>query len=282
MNLRRHSGNVTGIKRPVPTCSYNPPATSVTIIRLTYERLPGGEPQKIWYNGSSSGVWNAGEFVTMAYTNGLRVSSEDWSTTADLAYTYNDAGSRLTRALGAAVSTATYKPGFQINGITGSGGAVSETWDYDTGGRVKTLNRGVGCSMTWTAVDQLKTATVNGGVTTYKYDPMGRRIEAVKAGGITRRFVIGPTAGTGLEVIHAVANTNGVLQALYVYHGDRPIVRFTVDGTGKPVNPVYYLEDAQGSVVALTDGAGTTTRFRYDAFGVPRTKVVPNRWTIFP
>ena len=126
--------------------------------------------------------------------------------------------------------------------------------------------------MNWTAADQLKTVTVGSATTTYKYDPMGRRIEAVN-GTTTRRFIIGPTAGTGLEVIHAVADGNGAIQALYVYQGDQPIVRFTIDGTGKPVNPVYYLEDAQGSVIGLTDASGATKRFRYDAFGVARTDV---------
>lgn len=81
-----------------------------------------------------------------------------------------------------------------------------------------------------------------------------RRIEAVK-GSTTRRFLIGPSAGTGLEVIHALVAGAGAIQALYVYHGDPPIVRFTIDAAGKRVDPVYYQEDTQGSIIGLSDAS---------------------------
>jgi RHS repeat-associated protein len=129
-------------------------------------------------------------------------------------------------------------------------------------------------TMTWTASGRLKTAARTGvNTTTYAYDPQGRRTTADRTGQ-TRRFLVGPTAGTDLEVIHAVTDGTtgpGAIKALYVHAGDQPILRFTVNAaTGALENPVYYLEDAQGSVVAQVTGGGTVTRFRYDGFGVAR------------
>ncbi|HRI15585.1 MAG TPA: RHS repeat-associated core domain-containing protein [Verrucomicrobiota bacterium] len=243
------------------------------VTRLTYERANGGEPSKIWFNDSTAGNWNAGETVTLSYPAGLRVGNEDWSTTSDVAYTYDAVGNRRTRAESGTTLTTTYDPGFQIYQVTG--GSSTETYDYDNGGRSTYISRGGSSwTMTWTASDRLKTANRAGVTTTYAYDPAGRRTEAVKTGQ-TRRFIVGPTAGTDLEVIHAVTDGTtglGAIKALYVYAGDQPIMRFTVNAsTGALENPVYYLEDANGSVIAQVTAAGTTTRFRYDGFGLART-----------
>ncbi|HAB15772.1 MAG TPA: RHS repeat-associated core domain-containing protein [Verrucomicrobiota bacterium] len=255
------------------------------VTRLTYERGNGGEPSKIWYNDSTSGNWNAGETVTLSYPSGLRLSGEDWLSSNDLTYTYDAVGNRRTRAETTTATppvtttlTTTYDPGFQIYQVTGGSG--TETYDYDNGGRSTYISRGGSSwTMTWTASDRLKTANRAGVTTTYAYDPAGRRTEAVKTGQ-TRRFIVGPTAGTDLEVIHAVTDGTtglGAIKALYVYAGDQPIMRFTVNAsTGALENPVYYLEDANGSVIAQVTAAGTTTRFRYDGFGVAR---VPSGYT---
>jgi RHS repeat-associated protein len=243
------------------------------LTRLTYERANGGEPAKIWFNDAATGSWNAGETVTLGYPSGLRLGTEDWSTTSDVGYTYDAVGNRRTRAENGTTLTTSYNAGFRIHQVTG--GASTETYGYDNGGNGTGISRGgTTWGMTWTAGGRLKTAARTGvNTTTYAYDPAGRRTAADRTGQ-TRRFLVGPTAGTDLEVIHAVTDGTtgpGAIKAFYVHAGDQPILRFTVNAaTGALENPVYYLEDAQGSVVAQVTGGGTVTRFRYDGFGVAR------------
>jgi RHS repeat-associated protein len=157
--------------------------------------------------------------------------------------------------------------GYQVTHVRrASDNAVMETYGYDMGGRVTTVNRGgTNATLAYNPADQL----TGYGSTTYTFDAAGRRTRS--GGGVTRRFVVAPTAGTDLEVTHLVTDGAGAVQALYVYHGDQPVVRFTVDANGVPVNPVYYLEDAQGSITALVTSTGAVTRFRYDGFGQGRT-----------
>lgn len=248
------------------------------LTRLTYERANGGEPSRIWFNDATSGTWNAGETVTLGYPAGLRLGTEDWSTASDVAYTYDAVGNRRTRAESGATLTTSYNTGFRIYQVTGA--TPKESYGYDNGGNSTSISRNsTNWGMTWTAGGRLKTAARAGVTTTYAYDPAGRRTEAIRTGQ-TRRFLVGPTAGTDLEVIHAVTDGTtglGAIKALYVHAGDQPLIRFTVNATtGALENPVYYLEDAQGSVVGQVAGGGAVTRFRYDGFGVAR---VPSGYT---
>ena len=258
------------------------------VTRITYERADGGEPSRIWFNDLTTGNWNAGETVTLSYPYGFRLGTEDWSSTSDVVYTYDAIGNRRTRAESGTTLTTSYNTGFRINQVTG--GSSTENYGYDNGGYGTSISRGgTSWAMTWTAAGRLKTATKAGVTTTYAYDPTGRRTEAVRSGQ-TRRFIVGPTADTDLEVIHAVTDgTTGLggIKALYVHAGDQPILRFTVNpGNGALEGPVYYLEDANGSVIAQATGAtGAITRFRYDGFGIPRipsTYTDPAATTSFP
>jgi hypothetical protein len=87
----------------------------------------------------------------------------------------------------------------------------------------------------------------------FDYDPEGRRIRASRTG-LERRFVVGPTVGTDLEVIHMITDQNDAPKCVYIYAGDQPLMRFEVEATGEPINPRVYLEDASGSVLGLADG----------------------------
>jgi len=207
----------------------------------------------------------------LGYGSGFRLGSETWSATSDVNYTYDAIGNRRTRNDGTTTLTTTYNTGFRINQVTG--GSAAENYGYDSGGRSTSITRnGATWTLNWTADDRLKTMAKTGVSTaTYQYDPMGRRTEA--AAGQTRRFIVGPTADTDLEVIHAVTNTTtglGAIKALYVCVGDQPILRFTVRSTGVLDAPDYYLEDTNGSVTALVNPVGVVTRFRYDGFEVAR------------
>lgn len=126
--------------------------------------------------------------------------------------------------------------------------------------------------MTYTADDHLK--AISASASTYYYDPEGRRVRATSMG-LDRRFVVGPTAGSDLEIIHMITGADDSVKAVYIYAEGRPVMRFGVDSNGD-INPVtvrFYLEDASGSVLGLARNDGTLgPRFRYDGFGIAGTE----------
>ena len=94
-------------------------------------------------------------------------------------------------------------------------------------------------------------------VATFKYDPLGRRIEKI-AGGLTYSYLY-----DGEDVSHETRS--GGLEYSYV-HGpgfDEPLTR--EDGAG---GQAYYHDDALGSIVATTSGAGAVvSQYRYGVWG---------------
>jgi RHS repeat-associated protein len=104
------------------------------------------------------------------------------------------------------------------------------------------------------------TEAKSGGTTvgTYQYDPMGRR-KSKTASGITTQYL-----WSGSQVM-AEYNGGGTLQRKYIYGPgiDNPIALVAGDGS-----KTYIHKDALGSVVALSNNAGTVTdKFKYDPFG---------------
>jgi hypothetical protein len=186
--------------------------------------------------------------VTLSYVNGLRLGAEDWSSGTDITYTYDGVGNRRTRLEGGITLTSTYNPGFRLYQVTGAG---TENYTFDSGGEITNMVRGgVTRTNSWTACGRLKTATRAGTTTTYGYDPTGRRIST--AGPTPRRFVVGPTAGTDLEVTHLVTDASGNIKALYVYYGDQPLMRFTINPTsGTSENPVCFADAPPSRVVLV-------------------------------
>jgi RHS repeat-associated protein len=90
----------------------------------------------------------------------------------------------------------------------------------------------------------------------------GRRIES-RVGNQTRKFLVAPGVGSGLDMLESMADGAGNLLTNYVYAGIQPLVRLDASG-----NSIYYLTDGMGSVIGLTDGEGVlVASFRYDGFG---------------
>jgi len=118
-------------------------------------------PWKLWLNDLATGAWNAGETVTLSYVNGLRLGNEDWSTTADVNYTYDAEGNRRTRTEAGTMLTSTYNPGFRLYQVTG--GSSTENYGYDNGGNTTSISRGgTTWAMTWSAAGRLRTVTKAG------------------------------------------------------------------------------------------------------------------------
>jgi RHS repeat-associated protein len=100
---------------------------------------------------------------------------------------------------------------------------------------------------------------------TLRYDPLGRLYEVV-SGSTTRRFLY-----DGDDLV-AEYNASGTLQRRYVYGlgaGDDPLVWFEGSGVSDSARRYLYA-DERGSIVAVTDTAGTVLNINtYDEYGIP-------------
>ena len=132
---------------------------------------------------------------------------------------------------------------------------------YDANGN--TLSEAQGRSFTWDFENRLTQAVVpgtNGGTTTFRYDPFGRRIQ--KSGPLgTTNFLYDAD-----NVIEEVDQSGNAL-ARYSQHGemDQPLSAIR-SGTVS-----YYQQDGLGSVSSLSNSAGTLANtYTYDSFGTSR------------
>jgi len=129
---------------------------------------------------------------------------------------------------------------------------------YDANGN--TLSDAQGRSFTWDFENRLTQAIVpgaNGGTTTFRYDPFGRRIQKSGPLGITN------FAYDGNNLIETM-NSSGTVVARYT-HGptiDQPLAVFQGSATD------YYEADTLGSVTSLSNGAGALANtYTYDSYG---------------
>ncbi len=137
-------------------------------------------------------------------------------------------------------------------------------YTYDAEGRVTERRNRATSGVTryrWNAAGQLTSIERPGGATsTYRYDALGRRLEA-NDDGTVRRFVY-----SGWNLRNEFDGTNA-LRATYVSGeelGD--VFEIVRDGTR-----YFPLVDGLGSVTALTDSTGAVVgRTRYGAFGAPQ------------
>jgi len=113
-------------------------------------------------------------------------------------------------------------------------------------------------SYAWNAEHQLtEVGLPDGGHVTFRYDPLGNRIE-IAHGGNVRRYVY--EGG----VISAEYDGVDTLVATYV-HAPPPSSSLEMERDG---HRYFYSLDGMGSVIALTDVAGSVIeRNRYDAYG---------------
>ncbi|MCL4789108.1 MAG: hypothetical protein KJ070_20325 [Verrucomicrobia bacterium] len=234
---------------------------------VLYERTPGGEPTKI--------TREDGTYVGLKYDAAWRLTNEVFYASGGTPqttnhYAYDASGSRIKLVKGGTTLTNSVSAGYRIAEVK-QGSTTVETYGYDNGGRVTSIARD---SKTWNlgynTTDQMTAATnsTDGTWVTYAHDASGRRTFSTNNATVVRKFLVAPTPGTDLESPQLIANAGGTVQQCYVYLGDEPIARFDSGG-----NPIYYLEDAMGSVVALAnDGQEVLATFNYDGFGNVRSQ----------
>lgn len=166
-------------------------------------------------------------------------------------YTYDSAGNQLSSPNAASM---TYNTSDQLTAV----GTTAYGYNGEGEETSVTPTAGTPTSYTWNDMGLLVSASTPVGLTTYKYDALGRRVEVDAPGGQVTRYVDDGT--------NPVATYNGtnVLQASWV-NGIGMHTPLEMTSAGQHY---YYLSDAEGSVTALTNAAGTAVeRYSYDAFG---------------
>jgi RHS repeat-associated protein len=147
-------------------------------------------------------------------------------------------------------------------------GCENSSWKTVVGSALdangNTLTDASGKSFTWDFENRLTQAVVpgtNGGTTTFRYDPFGRRIQKSGPLGTTNYLYDGPNA------IEEVDNSGNVL-ARYTQGKsiDEPLAQL------RPGTTSYYQQDGLGSVTSLSNSAGVLAEtYGYDSYGKTTT-----------
>jgi RHS repeat-associated protein len=204
---------------------------------------------------------------TDSYTyqpNGALASSTVSGQPSDT-YTWDSAGN-VASLPGIGASSISYDK----NGRLASAGLV--TYGYDAEGNL--ISRadaatGSWTHYTWNTDHQLISVDgSNGSHTSYKYDPLGRRVESNQSGSVTRyawdafNLVAEYDGSNALVTSYVTGPTNAS-----VYDATTPaeVLESTRSGSA-----LYNLHNAQGSTVAATRSDGTVAyRNSYSVFGAP-------------
>ncbi|HXM68678.1 MAG TPA: RHS repeat-associated core domain-containing protein [Candidatus Acidoferrum sp.] len=140
------------------------------------------------------------------------------------------------------------------------------SYSYDANGN--TLSDASGKSYTWDFENRMVQAVVpgtNGGTTTFKYDPFGRRIQKSGPLGTTNYLYDGDDLLSELDVsgnfLTRYAQGEGI---------DEPLAQFRSGSTS------YYETDVLGSVTSTTTpAAAIANSYSYDSFGKTVTSTSP-------
>ena len=285
-------GQITATSGPLGTVSssYDAAGRRTSMIypggalTVTYDYDVTGNVTAIRENGATSGV---GVLAAYAYDDLGRRTSVTFGNGSVQSFGY-DAVSRLstlTNDLGGAATAQdltqafSYNPASQIASVTRSNDAYAWAAHYnvDRGYVADGLNRimNVGStafaydgrgnltsdganSFTYTAENLLK----SGPGTTLSYDPLGRLYETAKAGVTTRLQY------DGANLLAEYDGSNAVLRRYVRGPGtDNPMVWYEGSGT---TDRRFLMADERGSIVSVTDGAGSTIKINaYDEYGIP-------------
>ena len=211
-------------------------------------------------------------------------------------YTYDPAGNRTSKGnyLNGITSNYTYDQLYELTQVT-QGGYETESYSYDAvGNRLSsldvptysynssnelisnstgsytydangnTLSDPNGKSYSWDFENRLTQAVVpgtNGGTTSFKYDPFGRRIQKSGPLGTTNYLYDGMSVNA--NVIQEVDNSGNVLGRYTRTHAVDELLAELRSGTTS-----YYQQDALSSVTSLSSAAGALANtYTFDSFG---------------
>jgi RHS repeat-associated protein len=150
---------------------------------------------------------------------------------------------------------------YTVNGLNQIATTNGTALGYDGRGNLTTDNSGG--TYVYNANNLLTSATQGGSTTTLSYDAENR-LYGISKNGTTTKFVY-----DGVNLIAETDASNTVLRR-YV-HGpgtDEPLVWYEGSGT---TDKRYLTPDRQGSLVGITNTAGTTLNINaYDEYGIPK------------
>jgi RHS repeat-associated protein len=182
------------------------------------------------------------------------VANASGTTVSELAFAYDAAGNRTSTTANGVTTIYQYN---QLDQLT-SAGPVQYT--YDDRGNLTAVTEGSNTtSYTYDPANRLKRAVMpNGTSTNFAYDADGR-LTRQNVGSIVRGYAWDEQSEYG-DVVYEYDGTNTPV-ANYSYGAGEVVQRLGSSAS-------YYLHDALGSVIGLTDAAGVQTdRYRYDAWG---------------
>jgi len=190
-----------------------------------------------------------------AYDSGGRLVSASHPAASGIAnetYSYDAVGNRLSSADSA---TNTYDSADRLTTD------ASFDYTYDAKGRLvsrRDRTSGATTTFTWSADDLLLAVhNPDGTTTSYRYDPLGRRIEVNDAGVLTRY------AYDGTNVRLEYDGSNAIVASYTTGFAPGSVLEMRRGGAA-----FYQLQDALGSTTALADGAGSVVAtYAYDSFG---------------
>lgn len=190
--------------------------------------------------------------LTYTYDNIYQLQTAKQGSTTKESYTYDLVGNRLS-SLG--VSPYQYNASNWLTSIPGT------TYNYDNNGSL--TSKSDGTTYSWDYENRLTQVVLpgTGGTVTFKYDPMGRRIQ--------KAFTQASTTTTtnyvydGANAIEEV-DANGAVLARYTQRLgiDEPLAELRSSTTS------YYDADGLGSITSLSSSAGALANtYTYDSFG---------------
>lgn len=179
--------------------------------------------------------------------------------TANLSWTYDGVGNRLTSLAGAVTTTNTYDADDEL--VKSVTGPATVTRTYDAAGRL--LGDGTN-SYTWNVANQL-TSVGGPNAAAYTYDGDSNRI-SIRIAGAATSLVWDPNGD--LPQIATITAPGGAQQSYIWGQGS---VGFTTT-----VGNFYNLHDDQGSTIGVIASDGTLqSTASYDPFGVPLVTTSP-------
>lgn len=268
------AGNRTRITHPdgyFATYAYNnasqltsvADSTGTTLASLTYDDL--GSRTGLG-RGSSAGTGYSYDAVSRLVSLTQDVAGSVYDSTVTLGY--NAANQIVTRGQGNDTTYAWRGHSNQTlayvhNGLNQMTQVGSSTLGYDARGNA-TTGDGV-WTFAYDVENKLRTATSASSTVTVSYDPLGMLRQVSDSAGATTQFLY-----DGDDLV-AEYNAGGAVLRRYV-HGvgeDEPLVWYEGSGTA---DRRFLHADERGSVVAVTDSAGTLLQTRsYSPYGEPST-----------
>ncbi|MCL5772914.1 MAG: DUF4329 domain-containing protein [Firmicutes bacterium] len=196
-----------------------------------------------------------------AYDSLYRLTTETYPDNHAVTYTYDANGNRLTRTENAVTINSTYDAADQLL----TAGSLTFVWDGN-GNLIQKTNGTATTNFAYDYENHLKQVTFpNASTESYRYNGDGLRIAKIPSSSPQINYYL-----SGSDVWREESSPGGPPSTDYILAGSMAgPLGFKQPGSPNPVYH-YSLTDGQGSIMGLTDDAGTITdQYQYEAWGNP-------------